>query len=141
LFVRWPGIVAAGSECRQPVCLTDLFATCAELTDAKLADNVAEDSFSLLPMLRGEDVQRGAAVIHHSINGTFAIRDGSWKLIASSGSGGREKPTGKPFDGTFQLYDLSNDAAETKNLAKELPEKATELAVELRRLISSGRSR
>jgi arylsulfatase A-like enzyme len=106
-----------------------------------LADNVAEDSFSLLPFLGGLDGKRGAAVIHHSINGTFAIRDGSWKLIASSGSGGRERPRGKPFDGSFQLYNLSDDAAEENNRAEELPAKAKELAVELRRLIKSGRSR
>jgi arylsulfatase A-like enzyme len=141
LFVRWPGTVAAGSSCNHAVCLTDLFATCAEVAGADLADNVAEDSFSLLPFLGGLDGKRGAAVIHHSINGTFAIRDGSWKLIASSGSGGRERPRGKPFDGSFQLYNLSDDAAEENNRAEELPAKAKELAVELRRLIKSGRSR
>ncbi len=52
----------------------------------------------------------------------FAIRDGRWKLIAGNGSGGREKPAGKPFDQPWMLFDLSADPGEQKNVAEENPE-------------------
>ena len=47
----------------------------------------------------------------------FAIRDGRWKLVAGNGSGGREKPSGKPFAEPWMLFDLEQDPAETTNVA------------------------
>ena len=39
----------------QTVCLTDLLATCAALTGAKVPRDAGEDSFSFLPALTGAD--------------------------------------------------------------------------------------
>ncbi len=139
-FVRWPGKVRAGSKSGETICLTDFFATAAAVAGAKLPPDAAEDSFSLLPLLEGKSWTRDP-VIHHSANGTFAIRDGKWKLIASAGSGGREKPVGKPFEGQYQLYDLSEDIAETTNRIDQVPEVAKRLEAELTRLREAGRSR
>ena len=95
-FARWPGEVAAGSVQREAVCLTDVFATLADIVGADLPEQGAEDSFSLLPLLRGKSWGRPRApVIHHSSGGMFAIRDGRWKLVAGNGSGGREKAVGQ----------------------------------------------
>ena len=140
-FVRWPKKVAAGSKCETPICHSDIFATAADVTSTKLNENVAEDSFSLLPlMLEKADATR-PPVIHHSASGMFAIRDGKWKLIAGNGSGGREAPKGKPFGLPYQLYDLSNDIGETKNLIEQEPEVAKRLEDKLDEIRSSGRSR
>ena len=54
-IVRWPGTVKPGSVCDQLVHQTDLMRTFAEVLGTKLPDNAGEDSFSLLPLLRGED--------------------------------------------------------------------------------------
>ncbi len=140
LFVRWPGHVEPGSQCSQTVCLTDLFSTCADVVGSELGNDVAEDSFSLLPMLRGEDVQRGAPVVHHSVGGMFAIRDGKWKLVLGNGSGGREKPRGEPFGKPYQLFDLSADIGETHDVASEHPEVVATLTERLEELRTSGRS-
>jgi arylsulfatase A-like enzyme len=120
-IVRWPGRVAAGSRSDQLVCLTDLMATCAELLGVKLPDDAGEDSVSILPALLG--TARGPlreAVVHHSINGSFAVRQGDWKLIFCAGSGGWSWP--RPVQGEtaglppMQLYDLAADVGEEANL-------------------------
>ncbi len=94
LIVRWPGYVGAGSRRDAPVCLTDLYATFAEIAGVKLEDNCAEDSLSLVALAESPTAGRGAPVIHHSANGMFAIRDGKWKLVAGNGSGGRSSRAG-----------------------------------------------
>ena len=141
LFVRWPGHTRPGTRCVQTVCLTDLFATCAEVAGAALSRDMAEDSFSLVRMLHGESVRRGAPVIHHSVGGMFAIRDGRWKMIAGNGSGGRAKPRGKPFSEPYQLYDLEADMGETRDVSAMHPEIVARLTSQLTTLRRAGRSR
>ncbi len=140
--VRWPAQIKADSVQNTTVCLTDVFATLAEIAGRDLPMNVAEDSFSLLPLFRGGvwEKQR-APVIHHSSGGMFAIRDGRWKLIAGNGSGGREKPSGEPFGKPYQLFDLETDPSEKHNVYDSQPIVATRLEQELERIRSRGRSR
>lgn len=143
--VRWPDRVKAGSVSAQTVCLTDLMATCAEIVGAKLPDNAGEDSFSILPVLTGTDrAPVHEVVVHHSINGSFAIRQGKWKLELCADSGGWSAPKpgskearGLPQD---QLYDLSADRAEAANLHAEYPDIVTRLTKRLENIIADGRS-
>lgn len=63
------------------------------------------------------------ATIHHSVNGTFAIRSGKWKLILSSRSGGRTRSKAKTKTKTKgQLFDMENDISEKTNLYAQHPE-------------------
>jgi len=141
-FVRWPGATPAGSTCDKPVCHVDLWATYADLLGQDLPDDAAEDSHSLLALFKGKKPAKPrAAVVHHSGNGTFAIRRGNWKLILSSGSGGRGIPKSKAFDGKVQLYDMQADFSETANLAEANPEVVNELTALLEKYRESGRSR
>jgi arylsulfatase A len=141
LFVRWPGVVAPGSRSRATVCLTDVFATLAEIVGADLPEDAAEDSISLLPLLRGEgDTYERPPVVHHSVAGMFAIRDGRWKLVAGNGSGGRERPRGEPFGRPYRLYDLEADPSETRDLRDAHPDVARRLEEELEQLRARGRS-
>ncbi len=140
LFVRWPRQVAAGSRCDETVCLTDVYATLAEIVGAQLGENEAEDSVSWLPMLRDQPgASRRVPVIHHSVNGMFAIREGRWKLVAGNGSGGREAPAGKPFVGPYQLFDLSADVEESRNVAAANPDLVERLSDRLEQLRRAGR--
>ncbi len=92
-LARWPARVQAGGKSDQTLCLTDLMATCADILDAKLPDHAAEDSVSFLPALEGKAREPlREAVVHHSINGSFAIRQGNWKLALCPGSGGWSAP-------------------------------------------------
>ncbi len=100
---------------------------------------------SILPALLGKDTgPLHTAVVHHSINGRFAIRQGSWKLELCPGSGGWGKPgdadakaQGLP---AVQLYNLSSDIGETTNLEAKHPEVVERLTRTLEKMIDDGRS-
>ena len=90
--VRWPGKVEPGSRCDQLITLVDFFATASEITGEK-APSSAEDSVSFLPALFGKSiVSTRKGVIHHSVSGHFAYRQGKWKLLLARGSGGWSSP-------------------------------------------------
>ncbi|MEM7473951.1 MAG: arylsulfatase [Planctomycetota bacterium] len=146
-FVRWPAEIPAGQKSISVVCLTDIYATLADIVGVELASDQAEDSISLYSALasdtsEGEQARlaRGVPVINHSAAGMFAIRQGKWKLVAGNGSGGRQQPKGRPFQGPFQLYDLSVDLAETNDLAEDHPDKVEELMQRLETLRNQNRS-
>ncbi|MDP0490987.1 MAG: arylsulfatase [Verrucomicrobiota bacterium JB023] len=125
-FVRLPGRVNPGITVERTTSQTDIFATIADLLDLPLPEQ-AEDSYSFLKELSGKEGDKRPAVINHSINGTFAIRDGDWKLILANGSGGRQNPRGEPFGKPYQLYHLGDDPSESKNLIEEKPDLAARM--------------
>jgi arylsulfatase A-like enzyme len=144
LLVRWPHHVKAGATNDQLVCLVDFFRTCADILDQKLPDTAAEDSFSLLPALEGRnEVPARETVVHHSINGSFAIREGRWKLALCPDSGGWSEP--RPGNtvkesAAVQLYDLSRDSGETENVAVKNPDVVRRLTATMLKCVARGRS-
>jgi len=141
-IASWPARIKAGTTCDKTICLTDLMATCAQIVGAELPRDAGEDSFSTLPLMLGKEPPAPRApVVHHSSNGTFAVRDGKWKLILSTGSGGREKPTGKPGSKPYRLFDMAADISETTDLAAKHPEIVQRLTRVLEGFQKSGRSR
>jgi len=141
-IASWPAKIKAGTTCDRTICLTDLMATCAAIVGAELPRDAGEDSFNTLPLMLGQDWETPRApVVHHSINGTFAIRDGKWKLIFSTGSGGRERPVGKPGSKPYRLFDMAADISETTDVAAKHPEIVERLTKVLDGIRKSGRSR
>ena len=142
-LVRWPGHVAKKSKCDTPISIVDLLATCAAAGGiTKLAKNTGEDSFNLLPLMLGKAMPTPRApIIHHSSGGHFAIRDGKWKLLCTTGSGGRAKPKGAAWKKPFHLYDMAADPRETKNVASTNPAVVERLSVAIKKLMSAGTSK
>lgn len=153
LVVRWPGRVEPGARCQQLTSLTDVMATAAELVGFELPKDAAEDSFSMLPALQGEDSQPiRPYLLMQGFGGAryLAIRQGNWKLLAHQGSGGNRYPGHRLLkkyyvpdsapDAPAQLYDLAADPGETKNLYFEQPHVAKRLETLLKASIDSGRS-
>ncbi len=143
-FVRWPARVAPAVTA-QLVCLTDVFATCAEAVGASVTDNAGEDSFSFLANLTGRGTSARTAIVHHSITGAFAIREGAWKLALCSGSGGwsdpRDPAATKQGLPDTQLYRIAEgDLAEAKNVAAQNPAVVVRLNALLETYVSDGRS-
>ncbi len=144
-LARWPGKVKAGSTSDQVTCLTDLMATCADFLGAKVPENAGEDSVSILPALLGTATKPlREAIVYHSIEGRFAIRQGNWKLELCPGSGGWSQPSdgaatekGLPL---VQLYDLANDLSETRNVQAEHPEIVERLTKLLEEYVANARS-
>lgn len=142
-IVSWPGKVTSGSKSDETICLTDLYATVANLLNYKMMPDEALDSYSFLPVLLGERYERPIreATIHHSLNGDFSIRKGDWKYIDAKGHGGfKEIKETVPTD-SVQLYNVAVDPAETKNVYIENPENVNELKLLLENYKSQGFSR
>ncbi len=145
-IARWPARIPANTVSQEIICLTDLLATCAELLGGELPPDAGEDSFSILdPLLgieRNEPVRPGTVL--HSINGSFAIRRGRWKLEMCPDSGGWSypRPSTDSVEGLprIQLYDLLNDVGESNNVQADNPDKVEELRTLLTTFVRNGRS-
>jgi len=127
-LARWPGRIKPNSVCEDTICLNDLLATCAEIVGAKLPDNAAEDSVSILPDLLG--TAKGPvreATVHQSAGGDLAIRQGPWKLVFLR-------------SGKKELYNLKEDLGETGDVAGAEPDIVVRLANLMQQYVDRGRS-
>lgn len=118
-FVSWPGKLPAGAVYDQPVSALDVLPTACSVAEAKTDGDL--DGVNLLPFLAGKN----SAAPHKSLSWRFgpqkAIRQGKWKLV-----------DWRDFDAKrqsgWQLYDLSEDIGETRDLAASRPELVKELS-------------
>ncbi|MCF6177288.1 MAG: arylsulfatase [Victivallaceae bacterium] len=146
LLIRWPEQIRPGIESDDTVCLADLMATCAEIFDDELPDSVGEDSVSNLPVWLGTqgDEPLREATVHHSINGSFSIRQGRWKLEFCPGSGGWSYPRPESDEikdlPPIQLYDLDADIGERENVQDKYPEIVNHLTTLMTKYVREGRS-
>lgn len=122
-----PGITQAGSLCRTPVISTDFYPTLLELAGLPLAPEQHRDGVSILPLLKGGELQRGAPLFwhypHYGNQGgrpCGAIRDGDWKLIEWY------------EDGSVELFNVTADLGEKNDLAKSQPERAKAMLARLK---------
>jgi arylsulfatase A-like enzyme len=119
MVVRWPGRVKAGAVSRFPWYFADFFATACELAGASTPHGL--DGMPVVRTLLGEK-QRPHEFMYWELprydgaSGTFrneapmaAARMGKWKAV-------RPKP-----DAAIELYDLSKDIGETRDLAAVEP--------------------
>jgi arylsulfatase A-like enzyme len=118
LIAHWPaGIRAKGELRRQPAHVIDLVPTILDLAGQDQNPKEGAPPFPgiSLKVQLNEDLTVDREPIWWLHEGNRAIRDGDWKLVASKGS-------------DWELYDLQSDRGETKNLAKNFPERVTQLA-------------
>jgi arylsulfatase A-like enzyme len=118
LIIRTP-VKTPGKRIDEPVISMDLFATVMELSGKEESDSV--DGISLAPLFKGGKISREALFWHYPhYHGSAwkpgaAIRKGDWKLVEFYD------------DEKTELYNLSEDVGETKNLVSKYPEKSEEL--------------
>lgn len=133
MVVRWPGVVEPRAMCETPVSSVDLFPTLVDCI-GESSSNPNIDGESLLPLLRQTGgLTREAIFWHYPHYHTLsegpggAIRRGRYKLIEwfEKSIDGIETP------GAVELFDLSQDISEQRDLAGERPELALELAEQL----------
>jgi arylsulfatase A-like enzyme len=146
-IASWPGQIKPGSSSEELICLTDFMAMCGSIVGSELPSGAAEDSYNIMPVLRGEELAHPIreALVHHSVDGTFAIRQGDWKLILGTGDGGwpPDKPPVKikPGEAAGQLYNLSLDPSEKSNLYLKHQEIVDRLTKLLEKYKKQGHSR
>jgi len=138
-FVKWPGVVEAGTRSDTPIIGVDVYPTLCEMAGVDLPEGQVLDGRSLVPLFKGERVDwenrplywhfpaylQSYAVTNEQRDILFRsrpcsiIRMGDWKLHQYFESG------------DLELYNLKRDIGEKRNLAKRNPEKAKELLAQL----------
>lgn len=123
LIASWPAGIDAkvrGTMVREPGHLVDVMPTLAELAGARYPARF--DGHDIRPMsgrsfagaFEGEALTRGVPIFWEH-EGNKAVRDGKWKLVAQ-------------FGAPWQLYDMSVDRTETRDLAAAHPDIAARMA-------------
>lgn len=129
MIVSWKGKMKPGQETSQPVATIDLFPTLLDLTGIK--NTLSEvDGISIVPALKNDGPLKRDALFwnyphYHNGPPSAAIRKGNFKLIEWY----EKSLTNQP--GAFELFDLSIDPGEQKDLSKENPELTRQLKKEL----------
>ena len=140
-LARWPNQIPVGKVSNELICHADLFTTCSQILGEKLGEEAAPDSIDISPALWAvspEKPCRTSMVQQGGNPNALAVRDGHWKYIPAANAKGTPR---NPSTGGAQLYDLSSDLAETKNLAAEKPEKTKSMAELLEKLKLAKRTR
>jgi arylsulfatase A len=107
----WPGTIPAGSISKEIGVTTDLLPSLAELTGSKVPDDRIIDGKDISDVLIGKKDAQSPHQLHYYEN--EGIRRGDWKLVKK---GSRS-----------ELYDLSKDPGERKDLSRNHPELVKEL--------------
>ncbi len=113
-IARWPGHIPAGSLIAEPFWSPDILIACAQLSSISLPRNITFDGKNPLPVLTA----KGRSP-HESFFFEYrqyaALRKGDWKIV-------REQP-----DRPWQLFNLKDDVTESKDLARNRPDKVADL--------------
>ncbi len=126
LIIRAPGITRPGTVCESPAITMDLLPTLLELAGLPPRPDLHCDGISLVPALRGAPPPAERRLVWHypHYHGSgwcpgAAIRLGDWKLIEFY------------EEDRVELYRLSDDPGEQRNLADLEPERASQLRRQL----------
>lgn len=109
--IRWKGVIPEGNSYKNPVSSLDIMATIVAQTNVKINPERPLDGVDLIPFLTGKN--NGAP--HEYLfwrkweQNAMAIRHGNYKLVANKKQD-QEPP---------ELFDLSTDISESKNLKSE----------------------
>jgi len=116
-LAQWKGKIPAGQVIDQPVIQLDDFATACAASGAQMPKDRVMDGVNLLPLMMGETKDRPHQILYWRFSPQWAIRDGDWKLVQ--------------FGKTpMQLFDLSKDVGEKRDLASSQPEVVKKLRAE-----------
>jgi arylsulfatase A-like enzyme len=139
-IVRWPGHVRTGVS-EALVSQIDLLSTFAAMTGQTLAAAAAPDSYNVLDAMLGKSNEGRDTLVEHA--GTLSLIRGQWKYIEASNGPKMNNNTNTELgnDPKPQLYDLSVDLGEKRNVAKEHPQLVDEMATQLKKIREQGRSR
>lgn len=123
-IAHWPaGIKKSEGWIHSPGQITDIMPTLLDITGTTYPEGkTALQGVSLKPLFTGGKLTRAKPLFMEHENNAF-LRDGDWKLV------GRDVATPEGVkEGRWQLYNISEDRTELKNLAKQMPDKVEALS-------------
>lgn len=137
LIVRWPGRVRPGVS-DALMTQVDFPAIFAALLGQQLDPKTAPDSQNHLAALLGERPNGRADLVEHAQG--LSLREGPWKYIPASDGSAFDKNTSMELGNSRepQLYHLASDPGETRNLARDQPERVRELEQRLATIRNQG---
>ncbi len=148
-IIRWPGVTQPGAVNDALVSQIDIMATLAEAVDFALPEkNAAEDSCSLVALLKGQTAKVRQHLVHNTFDGAWALRDGEWNLVVAKNGyhnrGYQEWEARRHYppddDGPVELYHLADDPGQRQNLARQHPEKVAAMQKTLKKIRQRGHS-
>ncbi|WP_372649173.1 sulfatase [Draconibacterium sp.] len=128
--IEWPGNIEAGQTSDFTACTSDYFPTILEMLNIPVPDKVPLDGISILPVLRGKEMERtipfaAGFLRHYRDIETYAFIDGQYKIcIPDKGD-------------EMMLFDLEADPEESNDLAQEKPELFEKLKAGLEKVKAS----
>jgi len=114
-FAVWPKVIRPGTESDAVLSTLDYFPTIGKLVGYKMPDTRPLDGQNMLPQLTGKTIDRDRAIPFRYANGSSSLVEGNFKLIMPEG----------------ELYDLSKDRAEEKDVSSQFPERVENMKSEL----------
>jgi len=124
-IIKIPNVSKANAKIETPVISSDFYPTILDACGLPLLPKQHMDGVSLIPLLKGNNLERKALFWHYPHYGgkgdspAGAIREGKWKLIEFYA------------DNHIELYNLEEDISEKNNLAKQEPKIAGDLLKQL----------
>jgi len=113
-LMQWKARVPAGVVYRRPVIALDIFPTAVAAAGGKVPAEARLDGVNLLPYVAGKEKAAPHEALYWRFGQPAAIRQGDWKLLRQG-------------EDAWQLYNLSEDVGEAKDLAAANPAKRKEL--------------
>ena len=123
-IIRWPGVTAPGSVADTPISSVDYYRTILSIAglEGDRRYNRTVDGIDLVPVLRDSTAEpdRAALFFHYphyyaTTSPVSAVRVGDWKLLRYY------------EDASVELYNLSDDIGERRELAGNQPDRAAAL--------------
>jgi arylsulfatase A-like enzyme len=113
--MQWKGKIPEGKVFKEPVSSLDIVPTVLSSAGIEIKSEDNFDGVNLLPYIKGEKSGPPHEVLYWRFHNNRAILMDNWKLI----KGAKQE--------NWELYNLSEDIGETKNLAEKMPEKVKEM--------------
>jgi arylsulfatase A-like enzyme len=128
----WPGKIPAGTHIKQAVMSIDILPTLAEITDSALP-KLPIDGRSIWKLLQGKSKEERPYFVYYNQNELQAVIHGKWKLVfphvyRTIPAEAQLRDDGLPVKYGYirlekeQLFDLSTDPSESKDLFDDFPE-------------------
>jgi arylsulfatase A len=141
-IMRWPARIQAGQVVNHPVSSLDFLPTFCELAGATPPTDLDLDGTSFLPALENKSPVRSKPLLwifYNSLNERqVAMRDGDWKVLAKLNIDKcvnvttDNEPEVKAAElSDFQIFQITEDIGESKDLSSSMPEKLAELSQRL----------
>ncbi len=141
-LLSWPGRIEPG-ESDALVSHVDLLASLAALTGQTLGDADAPDSLNVLEALLGRSGNGRSELLVEGLQSTTVLRQGDWAFIPPHDGPAVSRTTHTELGNApeAQLYDLSRDIGQIRNVAHEHAGRVKQMSARLAQIVAGSRTR